>query len=226
MRKLAAGLAILAAVLVGVTLSAGQSNIGGNGSGSSGLSGMTASQVPIAATASTVTSSKAIVGTDAGLASAATISTSAGTAVCSTANGGVTTTGCASGGAVTISGGAAYAYSVSPEFSSFPYALGGATTTITSQPSPVSTGNTIDTLQVQLVPNIAAASTATYTLVYGATVGAMATTTLTCTVLASTGSCTDPTHSFTTAAGGFLSMQITFTGTPGTTISYWSVKAH
>jgi hypothetical protein len=64
------------------------------GSGSSGLSGMTAGQVPIAATATTVTSSKAIVGTDSGLASAATISTTAGTPVCSTANGGVTTTSC------------------------------------------------------------------------------------------------------------------------------------
>jgi len=60
----------------------------------SGLSGMTAGQVAIAATASTVTSSKAIVGTDTGLASAATISTTAGTITCSTANGGVTTTGC------------------------------------------------------------------------------------------------------------------------------------
>jgi hypothetical protein len=65
-----------------------------NGGGSSGLSGMTAGQVPIAATATTVTSSKAIVGTDSGLASAATISTTAGTPVCSTANGGVTTTSC------------------------------------------------------------------------------------------------------------------------------------
>jgi hypothetical protein len=61
---------------------------------SGSLSGMTAGQVAIAATASTVTSSEAIVGTDTGLASAATISTTVGTPVCATANGGVSTTGC------------------------------------------------------------------------------------------------------------------------------------
>src|SRR6185437_13780843 len=43
---------------------------------------------------STVTSSKAIVGTDTGLASAGTISSTAGAAVCSDAQGGVTTTSC------------------------------------------------------------------------------------------------------------------------------------
>ena len=60
-----------------------------------GLSGMTAGQVPIAATATTVTSSKALVGTDAGIASAGTIS-STPTLACSDANGGLTTSGCPS----------------------------------------------------------------------------------------------------------------------------------
>jgi hypothetical protein len=67
---------------------------GCNSISGSGLSGMTAGQVAIAATGTTVTSSKAIVGTDTGLASAATISTTAGTITCADANGGVTTTGC------------------------------------------------------------------------------------------------------------------------------------
>lgn len=74
------------------------------GCGTTGLSGMTATQVPIAATATTVTSSKALVGTDTGIATAATISTTAGTAVCSTANGGVSTTGCAAASMLTAAG--------------------------------------------------------------------------------------------------------------------------
>src|SRR5215469_14457062 len=70
----------------------------GGGGGGGGLSGQTPGQVPIANSSTTSTSSKAIVGTDAGLASAATISTTPGTITCSTANGGITTTGCSTGG--------------------------------------------------------------------------------------------------------------------------------
>ena len=68
---------------------------GGGGGGKGGLSGMTAGQVPIAATATTVTSSKALVGTDAGIATAGTLS-STPTLACSDANGGLTTSGCPS----------------------------------------------------------------------------------------------------------------------------------
>lgn len=65
----------------------------GPSSGSSGLSGMTAGQVPIAATATTVTSSKAIQGTDTNLLSAGTVSGS-GASLCTDTNGGATTIGC------------------------------------------------------------------------------------------------------------------------------------
>lgn len=71
----------------------------GLGGGSGGLSGMTTGQVPIAATASTVTSSKAIQGTDTNLLSSGTISgTSA--LLCTDASGGATTTSCSSSAGV------------------------------------------------------------------------------------------------------------------------------
>ena len=63
-----------------------------------GLSGMTAGQVPIAATATTVTSSKAVQGTDANLLSSGTVS-GTGAALCTDANGGATTSGCPAAGA-------------------------------------------------------------------------------------------------------------------------------
>jgi hypothetical protein len=57
------------------------------------MSGMTAGQVPIAATATTVTSSKPIQGTDANLLSSGTVS-GTGVELCTDANGGATTVSC------------------------------------------------------------------------------------------------------------------------------------
>jgi len=76
--------------------------------GSSGLSGMTAGQVPVAATASTVTSSKAMQGTDTKILTSGTVS-GTGAALCTDAAGGATTSGCPSGGPG--SGGPNYAQS-------------------------------------------------------------------------------------------------------------------
>ena len=75
--------------------------------GGGGLSGMTAGQVPIAATANTVTSSMALQGTDTKILSSGSVSGS-GVALCTDANGGATTSGCPSGSGgtnVTINGG-------------------------------------------------------------------------------------------------------------------------
>lgn len=75
-------------------------NIGlGNltGGGSSGLSGMTAGQIPVAATATTVTSSAPLQGTDTNILTAGTVSGTAAP-LCTDAQGGATTTGCPSGG--------------------------------------------------------------------------------------------------------------------------------
>ena len=73
-----------------------------SGCSSGGLSGMTIGQVPIAASANTVTSSKALQGTDTSIMTAGTIS-GTGVTLCTDANGGATTSGCSGSGTTTNS---------------------------------------------------------------------------------------------------------------------------
>jgi len=68
-------------------------NGSGGGGGGGGLSGMTAGQVPIAATASTITSSAALQGTDSKILSAGTV-TGTAAPLCTDSAGGATTAGC------------------------------------------------------------------------------------------------------------------------------------
>ena len=67
-----------------------------NTSVAAGLSGMTATQVPIAATATTITSSDPLQGTDSSILTSGTISSSTGISLCTDSNHGATTTGCSS----------------------------------------------------------------------------------------------------------------------------------
>lgn len=71
--------------------------------GGGGLSGMTAGQIPVAATATTVTSSIPLLGTDTNIPTAATIG-SQGAIACADANGGLTTatSSCGTGVAATV----------------------------------------------------------------------------------------------------------------------------
>lgn len=85
--------------------------------GGTGMSGMTAGQVPLAATATTVTSSKAIQGTDTNLLSSGTIS-GLGSPLCTDANGGATTVSCpGGGGSSTVASAEVVSFSSTPTFS-------------------------------------------------------------------------------------------------------------
>jgi hypothetical protein len=133
------------------------------------------------------------------------------------------------GGAYSILFNGSISFSASPEYLPFPVmGAGGAVTTINTYCTPIATAQTIDTLGVAQSTADAASSSSTYTLTYGAacTSGSMAATTLTCTVAAAGTACSDSTHSFSAAAGGFIGFRITYTGTPGSTIISGSVRAH
>jgi hypothetical protein len=77
--------------------------LGGGGGGGS-ISGMTTGQVPIASGSASISSSKAIQGTDTNLLSSGTISASSAIPLCTDSNGGATTSGCPGGGVSSLSG--------------------------------------------------------------------------------------------------------------------------
>jgi hypothetical protein len=131
-------------------------------------------------------------------------------------------------GAYTLMGNNSVSYAVSPEYITFPGNVAGATTQPQTAASIMSTAQTIDTLYVYLNVATAASSSVTYTLYYGATASTTPTaTSLTCTIGAAAQSCSDLTHSFTTVAGSIIAVQITYTGTPGSTGgNTLSVRAH
>jgi hypothetical protein len=87
------GLSRSAAGVVSVDTTAIGNKLGSLAAAGATLSGLTASSA-VVTDGSKNLASKSIVGTDAGLATAATLSTTALTPVCTTANGGVSTTGC------------------------------------------------------------------------------------------------------------------------------------
>lgn len=83
---------------VAIKLSTASASSGRGGGGGSGtISGLTAGQVGIAGAATTITSSKALQGTDTNILTSGTVSGTAAS-LCTDANGGATTTGCSTGG--------------------------------------------------------------------------------------------------------------------------------
>lgn len=224
----------------------------GCASGSSGLSGMTATQVGVAGSSSTITSSKAIAGTGAGLASGPTSATVAGdvvtyvdtagtqqdsstllsslapkasptftgTPAAPTATGGTNTTQLATtafvqaaiaaagtgAGIVTYSG-PALTFTGTLYFPIGGGGLSSATETNVDIDSPAAV--TIQNMTVQLSTAPGVGNSIAFTWRKNAS-----SQTLTCTISgASATSCSDTTHSFTTASLDLLDIQVVTTGT-------------
>ena len=110
-----------------------------------GLSGMTAGQIPVAATATTVTSSMALQGTDASILTAGTIS-GTGASLCTDASGGATTSGCAGGSSAwsAITAGANTQTSAFSSTAPWTFSAAGAlsASSVLFSGSPITTGGT------------------------------------------------------------------------------------
>jgi hypothetical protein len=122
----------------------------------------------------------------------------------------------AGGGGSVIGGGCGNINWGGPDFE--PFFGGVCENSETSATALLAVASTISKLRFRLSGSIAAASTVVYTLYV-----AGADTALTCTVAASTATCTDLTNSVSVAAGDTITWHTTSTGTPGTFYSSWSV---
>jgi hypothetical protein len=125
----------------------------------------------------------------------------------------------ARGGGVTVFALSTASYSVSPEFTYFGVSSSTAAASVSQVQVPVAAAGTVSNLRFNLSTNIAASSSVTYTLNLNGT-----DTALTCTIAASTSTCSDLTHSFAIVPGDLLALKISFTGSPGTPQQPYSVK--
>jgi hypothetical protein len=125
----------------------------------------------------------------------------------------------ASGGGVTVFALSTASYSVSPEFTHFGVSSSTAATSVSQVQVPVAVAGTVSNMRFNLSTAIAASSSVTYTLNLNGT-----DTALTCTIAASTSTCSDLTHSFAIVPGDLLALKISFTGSPGTPQQPYSVK--
>lgn len=212
--------------------------------GGSGLSGMTASQVAIAATATTVTSSKAILGTDTSLASA-TGSFSASNMACGDANAGLTPcTAIPSGQTATTqstndnstkvattayadqdkiwTGGSGIAGTPASTQWLFPNGQTASTTLTNAQASGTMVrAGTVDKLYVVLTAAEGASATLAFTIYKNTSAQ-----TVTCTVGNSATTCNDTAHSFSFAAGDSIAMQTVQSGTGTSQVIQFGIGYH